>query len=104
MILLDRPSLAIECLRLHLPLRCSYASVEHCQTLPDFPLRDGIFTPPGWSSEPWRSWRAEALAGLRLGGRLLDAACVAALGEISANVFVLTPLRRSTKHVIDVYR
>jgi hypothetical protein len=42
------------------------------------------------------------LAGLRRGGRLLDTACVAALGEISANVFVLTPLRRSTGHVTDV--
>jgi hypothetical protein len=56
------------------------------------------------------------LAGLRLGGRVLDAACVAALGEISTSVFVLTlrlfslnllsilctPLRRSTGHVNDV--
>jgi hypothetical protein len=32
----------------------------------------------------------------------LDAACVAALGEISASVYVLTPLRRSTGHVNDV--
>jgi hypothetical protein len=32
----------------------------------------------------------------------LDAACIAALGEISANIFVLTPLRRSTGHVNDV--
>jgi hypothetical protein len=42
------------------------------------------------------------LAGLRLGGKLLDTACVAALGENSANIFVLTPLRRSTGHVNDV--
>jgi hypothetical protein len=44
------------------------------------------------------------LAGLRLGGRLLDAACVAALGEISISVFVLTPLRHSTGHVNDIVR
>jgi hypothetical protein len=42
------------------------------------------------------------LAGLRLGGTLLDAASVATLGEISTSVFVLTPLRRSDGHVNDV--
>jgi hypothetical protein len=100
-ILLDRPSLAIECLRLHVPLRCSYASVEHCQALPHLPMRDNISPRFVGFRKLGGLGGRKLLAGLRLGGRLLDAACVAALGEISASVFVLIPLRRSTGHVND---
>jgi hypothetical protein len=65
--------------------------------------RGVFFFPPGWFRRLGGLGGRKLLdAGLRLGGRLLDAARVAALGKISANVFVLTPLRRSTGHVNDV--